>query len=105
MQSGVVDGCGADASQRTASRDKWQISAEAAAAWDVGHRQMLVRVSLTSGLGRPPSRTKCFILWSLATQQPDLVSDGSVLTHGRTWQAGLSERMGTGALSHGPLSH
>ena len=42
-RSGVIDGCGADASWQTGvdQAQEWGLTAATAEAWDVGHKQMM----------------------------------------------------------------
>ena len=40
-KSGVIDGCGADASWQTGVDQSWGLTAEMAAAWRDGHKQMM----------------------------------------------------------------
>merc|ERR1712070_167010 len=47
--SGVVDGCGADASWQTGVDQDWDLDDVTAAAWNVGHKEMMR--STTEALG------------------------------------------------------
>ena len=49
--SGVVDGCGADASWQNGIDQDWGLSAETARAWDSGHRQMMRETTAALGNG------------------------------------------------------
>ena len=54
VASGVIDGCGADASQAMggdADGSRWQISAQELAAWRSGHQQMLAELPGLLGNG------------------------------------------------------
>ena len=54
VASGVIDGCGADASQAMGGDDdgsRWQISAQELAAWRSGHQQMLAELPGLLGNG------------------------------------------------------
>ena len=41
IASGVIDGCGVDASQSSAREDQWKVSKQAANNWNIGHATML----------------------------------------------------------------
>ena len=41
IASGVIDGCGVDASQSSAREDQWKISKQAAEIWNAGHATMM----------------------------------------------------------------
>eukprot|EP00662_Eupelagonemidae_sp_cell21_P030748 gene30748-20112_t len=59
-RSGVIDGCGADASWQDGvdQASKWHLSADVARAWDDGHKQMMRQTTALLGdgvlLGKDP---------------------------------------------------